>query len=244
MDADTLKAHLDHEYGLLAAALAEASPEAPVPSCPGWTVTDLKAHLAMVYLHKVETMRLGKFPDPWPPETPLPLAEAYLAMQEEFAGRQPEDRSMTWFGPDQTVGFWIRRMAQETSIHRVDAELAAAGPITPIAPDLAVDGIDEVLGFLEFGYASWPDDFAGVLGHADPRPVRIETSDRAWTVTAAPEGLTIETAPAGMPDAAATVTGSAGDICRWLWNRGGEVSIAGDQNLAEQLHQVMATVMQ
>ena len=43
-------------------------------------------------------------------------------------------------------------MAQETVIHRVDAELAAGEPIAPIPDDLAVDGIDEVLErFLAYG---------------------------------------------------------------------------------------------
>ena len=48
--------------------------------------------------------------------------------------------------------FWIRRMAQETVIHRVDAELALGEPFAPIPDDLALDGIDEVLErFLAFG---------------------------------------------------------------------------------------------
>jgi hypothetical protein len=36
------------------------------------------------------------------------------------AGRKPEDPAGSWYTPDQTVGFWIRRMAHETVIHRID----------------------------------------------------------------------------------------------------------------------------
>jgi hypothetical protein len=36
-------------------------------------------------------------------------------------------------------------MAQETVIHRVDAELAAGAPVAVIPGDLAADGIDELL---------------------------------------------------------------------------------------------------
>ena len=36
-------------------------------------------------------------------------------------------------------------MAQETVIHRIDAELGADVPIAPIPDDLAIDGIDELL---------------------------------------------------------------------------------------------------
>ena len=42
--------------------------QAPVPSCPGWTVDDVVRHVAMVYAHKVEVLKLGARPDPWPPD--------------------------------------------------------------------------------------------------------------------------------------------------------------------------------
>ncbi len=48
--------------------------DAAVPSCPGWTVETVVRHVATVYLHKVEVLRLGALPDPWPPD---------------FGGREP-----------------------------------------------------------------------------------------------------------------------------------------------------------
>src|SRR5258708_3724435 len=69
-------------------------------------------------------------------EPPLELLDrAYAALSAEFAARRPEDHTFTWYDPDQTVGFWIRDMAQETVIHRVDAELAAGRPIAAIPGD-------------------------------------------------------------------------------------------------------------
>ena len=60
-------------------------------------------------------------------EAKLPLlGRAYGELIAEFGARQPTDPTPTWYDPDQTVAFWIRRMAQETVIHRMDAELAAA----------------------------------------------------------------------------------------------------------------------
>src|SRR5258705_13012736 len=48
-------------------------------------------------------------------EPPLELLDrAYAALSAEFAARRPEDHTFTWYDPDQTVGFWIRDMAQET----------------------------------------------------------------------------------------------------------------------------------
>ena len=72
----------------------------------------------------------------WPPpglddEAPLPLlARAYGELMAEFSQRAPTDPTPTWYDPDQTVAFWIRRMAQETVIHRIDAEQAAGLPVT------------------------------------------------------------------------------------------------------------------
>jgi hypothetical protein len=48
-----------------------------------------------------------------------------------FRAHEPGEAVTTGFGPDQTVAFWIRRMAQETVIDRTDAELAARRPKLP-----------------------------------------------------------------------------------------------------------------
>ena len=135
---------------------------AAVPTCPGWTVADLARHVGQVYLHKTLAMREGAEPDPWPPqeladEEPLALLDrAYAGLLHEFATRKPEDPAGSWYKPDQTVGFWIRRMAHETAIHRIDAELGTGQLVAPVPADLAVDGIDELLKvFLAYSVAEW-----------------------------------------------------------------------------------------
>ena len=42
----------------------------------------------------------------------------------ELVDRGPAAPSFTWWPPDQTVGFWDRRMAQETAGHRAVVESA------------------------------------------------------------------------------------------------------------------------
>jgi hypothetical protein len=70
-------------------------------------------------------------------EAPLAaLGRAYGALRAEFRTRGPALPALTWYDPDQTVAFWIRRMAQETVIHRIDAELAARLPVTPVPGNL------------------------------------------------------------------------------------------------------------
>ncbi|WP_051799775.1 maleylpyruvate isomerase family mycothiol-dependent enzyme [Catenuloplanes japonicus] len=233
-----------------AARLREAvagNPAAPVPTCPGWTVTDLAEHVTNVYRHKTEIMRSGAFPEDWSPtpETGDPLAgfdRAYAELAGELAARDPEESVPSWYPADQTVGFWARRMAHETVIHRVDGELAAGLPRAPIPADLAVDGVDEVLvRFLEHGSRHWPDDFGDALTPLDGRAVRVTTTaGGSWLVLLTPDGVTVTTDDAG--EAAATVTGDPETVLLWLWRRGGPdgLTFGGDTALVDVLHELMA----
>ena len=215
--------------------VAAADLTAAVPTCPGWTVADLTRHVGQVYLHKTIGMREGAEPDEWPPsglagEEPLALLDrAYAELVAEFAAREPSDPTGTWYGPDQTVGFWIRRMAQETVIHRLDAELATGSPVAPVPADLAVDGVDELLTvFVAFGVAAWGDYFAGVLGTSPGRTYRFRTDGAAWRVRTGPGRFDVQTGDVqtgdgadGEPDADVTVTGAPTALLRWVWNRQG-----------------------
>lgn len=204
--------------------------------CPGWSVADLTRHVGEVYLHKVEMMRQGRHPDGWPPasfqeEEPTQLLDrGYAALCDEFTIRRPEDVSKTWYDPDQTVGFWVRRMAQETVIHRIDAELGAGAAIAPVPDDLAIDGIDELLRvFLAYSVAEWPEDFTEVLKGAPGRSYLIRTDatrDRppvSWLVEVDPDHLTVEGGldgePAGPMTPDVTISGPAPVVLRWVWNR-------------------------
>jgi uncharacterized protein (TIGR03083 family) len=234
------------DFARLREVAAAADLDAKVPSCPEWTLADLVRHVAEVYLHKVQCMRLGRHPEDWPPdlsaEAPLAsLDRGYADLAAEFAARPAESPAYTWYQPDQTVGFWIRRMAQETVIHRVDAELAAGVQIAPIPGDLAVDGVDEVLiAFLEYGVKGWPEEFADTLGGASTASVRLDAGAAAFLVHLAPGTLTVARAEVGAP-ADATVSGDPDAVLLWLWNRTGEdaVARAGDDAALEVLRRSM-----
>jgi uncharacterized protein (TIGR03083 family) len=233
------------------ARLREVAPQdldAPVPSCPEWTVRDLVEHVALVYLHKVECMRSGA-PAEWPPPVdrgePMALLDrAYAALRDEFDQRAPETASQTWFGPDQTVGFWIRRMAQETVIHRVDAELAAGQPLAPIADDLAVDGIDEVLErFLSFGSVNWREEFGAALAEADA-DVLVAAGGREWLLRMRPAGVQV-----GPPDGAhpaGRLTGDPQSLLLWLWRRteAAAVTYDGDPRALTRLRELLGVATQ
>ena len=176
-------------------ALVEEAGDRPVPSCPGWTAADVARHTAMVYLHKVASIRDGVMPthdSGWPPERvrtdePGPLLEdTYRQLVEQLDIHSPADHAATWWPPDQTVGFWLRRMAHETSIHRRDVE-SAVGAETPVAPDLAVDGIDEVLALMLAG--DWSDE---VVPEASGATVLLEGGGHRWAVTLQPGEVTLD----------------------------------------------------
>jgi uncharacterized protein (TIGR03083 family) len=201
-----------------------------VPSCPDWTVADLTRHLGAVYLHKSTTLREGKQPEEWPPpgmndEDPVALLDrAYAELVEEFASREPEEVSETWYGPDQTVGFWVRRMAQETVIHRIDAELAVGVPIAPIPDDLAIDGVDELLKvFVAFSVSEWGDYFTEALAASPGYSYAIATDGALWRVRTSPGNFDVTSGPGltapdeSTPDV--TVSGTPTALLRWSWNR-------------------------
>lgn len=209
---------------------------ARVPSCPDWDVADLVRHLGEVYLHKVEMMRQRRHPEGWPPasfreEEPVGLlVRGYGELRAEFDAHKPEDASKTWYEPDQTVGFWIRRMAQETVIHRIDAELGAGTDIAPVPDDLAVDGVDELLEvFVAYAFSKWPEDFTETLKNSPGRAFLIRTDSTgdypsaSWLVQTATKYIVVAGGPnspvAGTPTRDVTISGTPSDILRWAWNR-------------------------
>jgi uncharacterized protein (TIGR03083 family) len=235
---------------------------APVPTCPDWTVDDLVWHVGMVYLHKATGMREGAEPEEWPPpfddkDSALELIDrAYADLLSEFAARSPQDHTGTWYGPDQTVGFWIRRMAQETVIHRIDAELGCGERVADIPDDLAIDGIDELLKvFVAFSVSQWSDYFTEALAGSPRRTVAIEADGGAWRVAIEAGTFTVEGGPGekfdGERAADVTVSGAPTAVLRWAWNRetAGEpsaVSITGDQDALAEFQRcvVIATQLQ
>lgn len=249
--------------GQLLLTAAQEQLDRPVPPCPGWVVRDVVQHTAEVYEHKITCIELrGERPEPWPPPWPDdrdPLewfADAHRRMVETLQSIDPDAPSWTWWPPDQRAGFWVRRMAQETAIHRVDVQ-SAAGAIGPVAADLAVDGIDEVLAMMLAG--DWSDE---------PQPgstgtIAVDAGGQRWWVELAVEQVTVEqviveqltteqvTAEGRNADRAARepdarVSGDPSDVLLWLWGRAGDaaVTITGDPAAAQRLRARLAVATQ
>lgn len=235
--------------------------DARVPTCPDWTVADLTRHVGEVYLHKVECMREGSPGESeWPPaglgdEEPVALLDrAYADLVSELTTRNPGDPGGTWYTPDPTVGFWFRRMAQETVIHRIDAELGAGAPVAPVPEDLAIDGTDELLKvFVAYSVSRWPEEFTEALANSPGRTYLINAAETGWTVRTSPTEFTVDGGPGmafTLPDApAAVVSGSPSSILRWVWNREtpGEpspVTVKGSAEALEELRRCIVIATQ
>jgi uncharacterized protein (TIGR03083 family) len=208
----------------------------PVPSCPGWIVQDVVAHTGGVHRRITDRVRRGSIagkdvlhPDVPQGEAVLPWYREGLAdLLDVLAAADPAAPVWNWSSvAPHTAAFWPRRMAQETAVHRVDAQLAGGAP-EPVDAGLAADGVDE---FLTVFLAEDAHRFAG-----DGRSVALRTIDvpAEWTVTA---GETAAAITAGAPlDSAATLQGEASDLLLVLWRRlpPDAVDVSGDRAFAER----------
>jgi uncharacterized protein (TIGR03083 family) len=245
MTPDDFLAHLRRDAERML-ELAPADLAAPVPACPGWTVGEAFVHTGSVYSHKVACMRLPEGPQSesdWDhgPAEGQPAAEWFRERLDELTGeltaRGPDAKAYTWYDDDQTVGFWFRRMAQETAVHRVDVE-SGFDAVSPVADDLAVDGIDEVLDwFLRYQNADVGPDGPG------RGTVAVRTGDHIWrsTLTADEAQLSREPGPAD-----AVVSGEPSELLLWLWGRRPDSAVAreGDEDLLRAFRERLRVVTQ
>ena len=232
----TTARHLDGVREALSAFVSyagRAGPAAAVPTCPGWTVLDLVAHQGMVHRWATALVRGER-----PSDDEVAGFEA--------AGRAAGD-PMAWLGAGaedlvRTISeapidvealvfledapppraFWARRQCHESTMHAVDALAASLGraPLPGevwIDPELAGDGIDELLGgFLVRPRSPLRCDEESVL------VVRPDDLPDWWLVELGPRPArtTRRTEPEQPPeDADWELTGSAVELYLRLWNR-------------------------
>ena len=215
--------------GELLRATAAGDLTLAVPPCPGWTISDVVRHTAEVYEHKMACIRLGGAqPHPWPPSWPADLdplawfADAHSRLLTVLAETDPSAPSWTWWPEEQTASFWVRRMAQETAVHRADVQ-SAVGALTPIDRALALDGIDEVLQMMLAG--DWSDvPQPGSTGY-----IAVTADGRGWTVHLRPSHIEVLE---GDQPADAHVGGSPSDLLLWLWGRLPDSAVTASSELA------------
>jgi uncharacterized protein (TIGR03083 family) len=241
MDAATWIEQLEAHGRSLGDAAEHAGLEADVPTCPDWDVRALLAHIGMVHRWAATHVCAGRpafegnSVAPFFPAPADGVLEWYRAGHAELVRAlraAPEDLVAYTFLADAgpARGFWARRQAHETAIHRADAE-AALGSTPEFDRDFAIDGIAELLeGF----YAR----AGGKLVADAPITLRVAPTDAdvTWLVELRPDGRTITRDVDGTGDC--TVSGSAGDVYLYLWNRRGTVQVSGDERAVQLWHQL------
>jgi uncharacterized protein (TIGR03083 family) len=207
------------EGELLARSATGPDPAFDVPGCPGLTLGETVRHVGSIYRMVLSWLRAGNRPTTWQrePDEGQSAIEFMLtgsrAVLAELARRDPEDTAPTWWPDHPTYGFWYRRLAHETTVHRVDVQGAAGIPLDPVPDDVALDGVDEILSL-------WYGHRLAVLGVSGTRHgwVKVRTGGREWIARATPEGTSSWRAEGGEP-VDGTVFGDPMSMYLWLWGR-------------------------
>ncbi len=191
------------------ARIIDGDLERPVPTCPGWTFRQLATHLGRGHR--------------WAAQIVATRATEPIPMREVADGKLPEDpaRHAHWLnaGAGQVIeavtaagsdpvwtftglrpaSFWARRRAHEAAVHLADAQLAA-GRDVDLAPEVATDGVDELLTIIAA-------DTQGATGPAraqaqdlrgDGQSLHFHATDPGlsgtgeWLVTRTPSGITVQ----------------------------------------------------
>lgn len=239
IDHGRLLAAIGYEAELLLEAARAVPPESPVPTCPGWTVGEVVRHVGSVYRAALGWLVEGSRPSRWQRDPARgQTVESYLRdgltdLVEVLSWHDPAEPAATWWPADRSYGFWCRRMAHETAVHRVDEEDAAGLEHSEITDDFAVDGVDEALSL-------WFAHKLPMLGLGGTRQgvVAINTGGHCWIARAGPEETTARRcAPAEAARADAVVSGRPAAVYLWLWGRRrpGAVAVEGDEDAVGQL---------
>ncbi|MBB4933340.1 uncharacterized protein (TIGR03083 family) [Lipingzhangella halophila] len=222
-------------------AANDAGLRATVPTCPDWTVTDLVVHQGTVHRWATAHLRgdsdhdtTASHAEGMAAPDPVSWFSAGLDTLVETLHATPDDAEAAVFLRDAPPPrrFWARRQAHETTMHSVDALSAALGrwpthSDAKIAPDLAADGIDELLcGFIPRGKSR--------LRSAEPYTILVRSDDtgHTWSVRVSQDPVVTTVGESGAPDS--TFSGTAVQLYLTLWNRADDAVVEGPTAILEQ----------
>jgi uncharacterized protein (TIGR03083 family) len=240
---------LTAQSALFAQALRGADLQLRVPTCPDWTLYRLAEHLGQAHrwTTAIITRRATGPLDPdalgvaAAPEDPDELGTWVRGGAGELvdAIRVAGPQTPVWsWSDDHSLGFWARRMAHETVVHRADVELAL-GREFALEADLAADAISEVLGLLALPQAvEYRPEFAALRGEG--QVLHLHSTDPGlgeageWIVHRTPSGPVWEH---GHAKGDVAVRGPVVDLLLVLMRRipPGEapITVLGDASLLE-----------
>lgn len=211
-----------------------------VPSCPGWSVSDLAAHLGGVhrYVAHLIRRRLPEQPDVTDPAIfelpadlegwPIPLegaphrgpvpaglvdwfADGATALEAAFRGGDPGERVWSW-SREHSIGFWMRVQAIEAAVHRWDAENTTGVP-RPVEAELAKDAVAQTFEVMAPARRSWQQ---APPGSGERFRFRQADGTGDWTVHFEGDDIRLggQSGPCDVE-----LAGTASDLMLFLWHR-------------------------
>lgn len=221
---DRLLHVLGEQAEVLATAARGARLESVVPGCPGLTLGETARHVGSQYRMVWRWLREGERPtewqrDPGPGQDLADYVRSGVApLLAELSAHDPDEPCRTWWDEEQNFGFWRRRMAHETTVHRYDIQGATGMVPDDVPDDVALDGIDEVLTL-------WFTHRLAVLNVRGTRHqvVSVQAGGLEWLARAGTDHTGVHR-PGDPPDTTtaivnATVSGSPTQVYLWLWGR-------------------------
>jgi uncharacterized protein (TIGR03083 family) len=224
---------LQEQTADFAAIVTGLDPDAPVPTCPDWTLRDLVGHMGQAPRWMAGVVRSGAAavpPDPRDAEPPADWRGWLLAGADELLVAVAEvgaDTPVWTLAGTRPACWWVRRALADLVVHTADAALTAGAPFT-VPTARAADVISEGLDLLATpGLATFPGDREGTIA------LRPSTGD-GWLMTRTADGQTWRP---GTDDADTTLSGTAQDLLLVLMRRLplDHVTVTGDRTLAEEL---------
>lgn len=226
-------------------ALRGADLQQIVPTCPEWTLHRLAEHVGQAHRWVGEIVarrvtgpvQARELTAAHAPEGANELGRWLRAGAADLVDtiRVTGPQTPMWtFGDDQRAGFWARRMAHETAVHRADAELAL-GRNFSLDPDLAADAISEWFTLICSRHAvEARPELARLRG--DGEILHVHSTDAGlgeageWVVRRTPDGPVWEH---GHAKGAVAVRGGVTDLLMVLLRRvpvpDAPVQVLGDQ---------------
>lgn len=213
----------DYEATIRASARGIASTarstalDTPVPSCPGWDLGTLVSHVGRVHRWAAEAVTGGGEAPARFPKAPDRdgLAEWYeesaAIVLRAIATTDPAAPAWNFANQPPVAGFWARRQAIETVVHRWDAQ-ATAGEPAAVDIECAVDGIDELLTVMT------PVALAGKDGIEIGGSLHLHCADGdgEWTIHTADGAYRVDR---GHAKGDAALRGPADQLFLVLWGR-------------------------
>ncbi len=217
-------------------AVAAADPAARVPSCRGWTFTELTVHAGRFLTQVSRYLTTGSDGQLRPvederPADPLRYLDERIAEATEVLTGTSGQRPVWTFSPaaPDLAWVWHRRAAHELNLRRWDAQNALR-TLVPTDRDQAADAVDELLATLlaaRLRTDSPPRTAGTAVVSATDGPER-------WHVRLTPDEVPLVRQAARGEPADAYLEGRTENVLYQLWNRM-QLTASGDEEVLRAL---------